>query len=254
MKRCSCCKVEKDESDFSKDCQNRDGLRSCCRACGKMQWQEYIKKNPAKQHEANARYYQKNKDKMVTRSREYKKRPGVKEKIKEWTREYYRRPEVKAMPSLKEYRRKYYKQEHVRKKQYDYSKLPHVKQRTNERERQRKIVDPFHKLMCVMRSHLAGSIRTPKGKHKWEAFVGYGQAELIEHLEKHFTAGMTWDNYGRKGWHIDHIIPISAFNFTCVNDYDFKRCWALSNLRPMWAFDNISKGAKLDNPFQQCLL
>jgi hypothetical protein len=59
---------------------------------------------------------------------------------------------------------------------------------------------------------------------------------------------MTWDNYGE--WHIDHIIPISAFNFNSPEDFDFKRCWALKNLRPIWAHDNLIKQARLSSPFQ----
>ena len=62
---------------------------------------------------------------------------------------------------------------------------------------------------------------------------------------------MTWDNYGK--WHIDHIVPISVFNYTKTEHEDFKRCWALGNLRPLWAFDNISKGAKLEKHFQPYL-
>lgn len=63
---------------------------------------------------------------------------------------------------------------------------------------------------------------------------------------------MSWDNYGK--WHIDHKTPKSVFNFTQAEHRDFKRCWALKNLQPMWAEDNHSKGAKLTNHFQPSLL
>jgi 5-methylcytosine-specific restriction endonuclease McrA len=45
-------------------------------------------------------------------------------------------------------------------------------------------------------------------------------------------------------WHIDHIIPISSFSFSSPEDPEFKAAWALTNLRPLWAAQNISKGAK----------
>jgi hypothetical protein len=54
---------------------------------------------------------------------------------------------------------------------------------------------------------------------------------------------MTWKNYGK--WHIDHIRPISSFKITGIDCEDFKKCWSLSNLQPLWAFDNLSKGTKL---------
>lgn len=82
--------------------------------------------------------------------------------------------------------------------------------------------------------------------------VGYSVDELMMHLEKRFEPGMSWDNYGE--WHMDHRIPKTAFNYETVDDIDFKRCWALENLRPMWAKENMRKGAKLDAPFQPSLL
>ena len=65
-----------------------------------------------------------------------------------------------------------------------------------------------------------------------------------DHIESQFKDGMTWDNYGKNGWHIDHIIPKSLFQFKSSEDDEFKQCWALCNLQPMWAFDNLSKGNK----------
>ena len=55
--------------------------------------------------------------------------------------------------------------------------------------------------------------------------------------------GMTWENYGE--WHVDHKLPITSFNFTTVFDDDFKKCWALDNLQPMWGNENISKSNKI---------
>jgi hypothetical protein len=71
------------------------------------------------------------------------------------------------------------------------------------------------------------------------------------HLEKQFLPGMSWENMGE--WHIDHKIPIAAFNFEKPEDIDFKRCWALKNLQPLWKSENCIKGAKIDKPFQPSL-
>lgn len=54
--------------------------------------------------------------------------------------------------------------------------------------------------------------------------------------------------------HIDHKIPLSAHNFTKPEHSDFKKAWALKNLQPMWAIDNMKKGAKLKKHFQPSLL
>jgi 5-methylcytosine-specific restriction endonuclease McrA len=92
-----------------------------------------------------------------------------------------------------------------------------------------------------------------KAGQKTFRILGYSVAELMLHLERKFEEGMCWENYGRNGWHIDHIIPLSAFNFHSVEHADFKRAWALSNLQPLWASENISKGPKLTGPFQPSL-
>jgi hypothetical protein len=96
-------------------------------------------------------------------------------------------------------------------------------------------------------------LRGGKDRIHWAEIVGYSTADLRAHLEKQFSDGMTWENYGRFGWHIDHIIPISAFNFKSYDDVDFKRCWSLENLRPMWWSENILKGNRIDKPFQPSL-
>ena len=92
-----------------------------------------------------------------------------------------------------------------------------------------------------------------KSNRKWTDIVGYTVEQLIMHLEKQFQPGMTWDNYGTH-WHIDHIIPSSVFNFEQPEDWDFKRCWALDNLQPLSAGDNMAKGGRLIKPFQPTLL
>ena len=66
---------------------------------------------------------------------------------------------------------------------------------------------------------------------------------LRNYLERQFELGMTWDNYGVHGWQIDHIIPLSYFNFSDPDQQ--KRACHYTNLRPMWAVDNIRKSNKL---------
>lgn len=63
------------------------------------------------------------------------------------------------------------------------------------------------------------------------------------HLEKQFTRRMSWDNYGSY-WHLDHIIPMASFKFDTPDDDAFKMCWAITNLRPLAAQENMQKGPK----------
>ena len=70
-------------------------------------------------------------------------------------------------------------------------------------------------------------------------YRGYSIEELMIHLEALFTVGMTWDNYGYRGWHIDHIIPCSRFDLSL--DSEQIKCFHYTNLQPLWMFENISK-------------
>lgn len=79
---------------------------------------------------------------------------------------------------------------------------------------------------------LAKSSRTQR-------LLGYSTNDLMDHLEKQFTQGMTWSNFGE--WHIDHIIPLSKFNITSADSDEFRAAWSLGNLRPLWAKDNNRK-------------
>ena len=62
------------------------------------------------------------------------------------------------------------------------------------------------------------------------------------HIEKQFQPGMTWDNYGKEGWEIDHIIPCSSFDLSIPGSQ--RVCFNYSNLQPLWHIDNMKKGNK----------
>ena len=68
-------------------------------------------------------------------------------------------------------------------------------------------------------------------------------------LEKLFTVGMTWKNYGTV-WEIDHKIPVAIFNFEKPEHIDFRLCWNLKNLQPLEKEKNRAKSAKIEEPFQ----
>lgn len=74
--------------------------------------------------------------------------------------------------------------------------------------------------------------------------VGCSIAELKQHLEQNFQEGMSWENYSRHGWHIDHIRPCASFNLE--DEQQQKTCNNWRNLLPMWAEDNIGKGDRYD--------
>lgn len=93
----------------------------------------------------------------------------------------------------------------------------------------------------TIRSALHFHLRRNKAKKMRQSklITGWTIPELMTHLEVLFEDGMSFANYG--DWHIDHIIPVSAVKFTDENDPIFRMIWALPNLAPLWAKDNLSK-------------
>ena len=78
-----------------------------------------------------------------------------------------------------------------------------------------------------------------RGRH-WETLVGYTLQDLMQTIEQGFREGMTWENYGV--WHIDHMIPLAKFKYDSTEDPEFMKAWALNNLQPLWADENMKKG------------
>ena len=54
---------------------------------------------------------------------------------------------------------------------------------------------------------------------------------------------MSWANYGKGGWHFDHIRPARSFDLT--NFEQQNACFHYTNFQPLWEFDNISKNDKM---------
>jgi hypothetical protein len=101
---------------------------------------------------------------------------------------------------------------------------------------------PRVRIHVRMAAAVYAALREKKAGRKWETVVGYTVSDLMRHLERQFSKGMTWENMGE--WHIDHIIPKAAFIYETEQDEGFKATWALTNLRPLWAIMNQRKHAK----------
>jgi hypothetical protein len=73
-------------------------------------------------------------------------------------------------------------------------------------------------------------------------YLGCSVEELMKYLEQQWQSGMSWDNYGYEGWHIDHIRPCNSFDLTDAEQQ--KICFHHTNLQPLWAEDNLRKSNK----------
>lgn len=217
LKKCKQCNEEKDESLFPK-------TGRLCKACKKLYWADYYQKNRTEIRQAYAEdnsyakeYYQANKEKIK-----------AKEVDPEWWADYYARNGERIREQTRSYYQENRDKVHARRRKY-------VSQRYKE--------DIQYRLSMQLRRRFSSAVQ---GKTKGGSAVrdlGCTIVELKAHLESKFWPGMTWDNYGLKGWHIDHIIPLSSFN---LEDPDqVKKACHYTNLQPLWAEDNLKKGDKI---------
>jgi hypothetical protein len=111
-----------------------------------------------------------------------------------------------------------------------------------EYQKRRRRESPAAAINARMSAGIKNSLGNGKNGRSWESLVGYTVADLMAHLEAKFLPGMSWDNRGE--WHIDHRRPLTSFSFQTPDDPQFREAWALSNLQPLWAGDNLRKGGR----------
>ncbi len=206
MKTCSKCKQVKSLDDFYKLKRAKDGLQSECKDCHK----KWMLENPERYRLIKKKHQNKDATKIMNNNR---------------SALYYKNNKEKARASCENWRKNNI--ERVR---------AQARLRRRNRNPQRRLSDA---ISCGIRDALKGN----KNRKHWEDLVGYIANQLRQHLEQKFTDGMTWENYGK--WHVDHIIPQSSFVYNSPNDVEFKMCWRLENLQPLWAKDNKTKSNKL---------
>jgi len=115
---------------------------------------------------------------------------------------------------------------------YNMSRLKRQHERAHE--------DFYFKFNRYISAVIRRALNYKKNSVRVADCLGYPIERLKEHIENKFQPGMSWGNHGK--WHIDHIIPISLWEYKKSTDREFKQCWALCNLQPLWAEDNLKKG------------
>jgi len=239
---------------------------------------EYKKQYYQDNKEKRKQYLQDNKEAIAANNKEYRQdnkehieqyRKDNKEAKSIYMKQYYQDNKQTRAEARKQYRQdnkeetsKYHKQYNQdnketiaeKKKQYwqdnkeiilEYRKQ--YRQDNNkiivEREKNRRQTDINFRLLGNCRSRLNHAIKGNSKSLSIKELLGCTIEHLKQHLEKQFTGGMTWDNQGFCGWHIDHIIPCSSFNMESKEEQ--RQCFHYTNLQPLWAEDNLRKSNKI---------
>ena len=231
MKKCTKCLIPKGDDCFSK---GQYWCKDCCK--------QYRIENKDKQKFAKQVYLEENKDIIKEKKHSYYMD----------NRDYFIDKRLKYNLENQNDIRKYQKEYRIKNKEYfaEYQKEYQYSYR-----KKRKLIDPTFKLRLSLSTAINFALKkasTSKNGKSIGKYLTYTMQELKEHLESQFEPWMTWDNHGTYDpkiwndndqstwtWQIDHIIPCSKFHYFSMEDNKFLECWALSNLRPYSAKQNI---------------
>lgn len=204
-KMCKKCGIVKDVSEFYSCEKCKDGFRNECKVCKNERMKEWSEKNPE--------YHQN----WAENNKEYDK---------ERKKRHYELNKSKYIQRSTDYRK---------------DNKDKVNQWVSDYRKRRFSEDEVYKMTFTARKRIREILKL-KGEIKKDStfdIIGCTPQELVNHIESKFTDNMTWGNYGE--WHIDHIIPLAS----AKNISEIKKLCHYTNLQPLWAKDNLSKGSKM---------
>lgn len=225
MKICTKCNVGYPSTMeyFCKDSSKKDFLHSHCKNCSKKLKSTYQAKiSPIlKEKRKKARELYFSSEEYIAKSLQSKTKD--KERKKLWA--HNNRDKVNASA-----------------RRYNKSKRfvsPEKKKEYKKRAYDKMMACPYKKAIHYYRVRINDIFAGGK-LFKSNDIVLFTREQFTSHIQSLFVDGMTWDNHG--DWHIDHIKPIATFDLT--NKEQLIECWSLSNLQPLWAKDNLTKGTR----------
>jgi hypothetical protein len=202
-KKCSKCKELKLVCEFGIRKDSKSGFRSECKECNKL-WRLNNKK---------------------------------------YLTEYNRKWKKDNFEHISIYNKKYVKKNKKILSTYQKEWYIKNKDKVNEQRRLRKETNPIFLISCSIRKRTSEYLK--KGNilktNKTFEIIGISPSELYDYLESKFTEGMSWENYGPYGWHIDHKIPLSSAR----NEEELYKLCHYSNLQPLWWYDNLRKSNQI---------
>ncbi len=208
-KTCSKCGETRPVSEYHRKTASKDGLSARCKPCVLAAVKEYRTANVDKVSAVNKAYRRKNFHKVSQRQKEW--RASNRQRVSQVKKTRYEANKTQIIKKVTEWQR-------------NNSKLSHV-----------------YRASRAIRAVIYQSLRR-KGftkRSKTTNLLGCDWATFEQYLSSRFAEGMSWDN--RSEWHVDHIIPLA----TAKTIEDVERLCHYTNLQPLWAADNIRKGAKI---------
>ena len=190
-------------------------------------------------------HYEANRDKEKAQQKIY--RAANVDKIKAYDKAYYEANRDKYKAQQKIYRAANVDKKKAQQKIYRAANVDKIKAQTKaykisirDKNKERYKTDIQYKLSVLLRARFLMALKRNQKTGSAVRDLGCSIGELQTHLESKFQSGMTWDNHGLYGWHIDHIKPLASFDLT--DRAQLLLACHYTNLQPLWATDNLSKG------------
>ncbi len=231
MLECSKCDKEKSKNDFYKR-STPYGYDSYCKSCRKIIRRQWAEKNKQNIIQYNKKYNNEHVEEILQNRKEYSKTAKEKLRKKQYNQGHKEEASI--------YQKQWYLNNKEKKNKQGRDNYQKNKEQINKRRLERQ----KNNINAKIASNLRGRInKTIIGNYKAGSAVndlGCPIGFFKCYIEQRFQVGMTWDNYGRYGWHLDHIKPLSLFDLT--NKEQFLQACHYTNYQPLWWKQNISKG------------
>jgi len=227
LKKCNKCKIVKPISYFSPRKNRNNKPTSYCKECNTTRAKEYYYANTKRCKLKNKQFFLNN---PFYNKQRYRENEEVRIKSAICAKQY----RAKNLEKCKKMCREYYfeNSENIIKKS--------IEKEFKKRQTIRGMLD--HRMSVAIWASLSKEV---KNGRTWKKFVNFTTKELKQHLESRFVRNMSWDEFLNGKIHIDHIIPKINFSYNSPDEEEFKKCWSLSNLQPLWATENLKKHDKI---------
>jgi hypothetical protein len=238
-KVCTICQEEKVLEDFTFDKGNtKDGRRASCKECCRKKNAEYIKANPDKKLESDKKSYEKLKEKKLAQKKEYYliKREEILLKRKEYAANNKEKISIKN----KEYRETHLEDLRYKNKMYHRENAKKLTEKRQERIDSTPLRQ-FKERIRLLTKNAFYRLKHNKAK-RTHAILGADWEIIKEHIVSQFNDGMTWEHFIAGDIHIDHIQPLAS----AKSEEELVALCHYKNLQPLWALDNLKKGATFD--------
>jgi hypothetical protein len=219
-KICKKCNEEKNLCEFYTDKTTKDGKRGSCKSCINLYGKDYRTQNKQKVKDLNKFYQKNNKEKINLKTKKWRDKNKKREieRNKKW--------KIENKEKVKKYKTEWKNKN--KEKWVELKKKNHLKKYKT---------DPIYKIKISVRRIIYRYIKTKKFSNP--EIIGCDYEFFKTYFEGLFTDKMCWENYGE--WHIDHIIPLCS----ATSEEEIYKLNHYTNLRPLWAEENLKKGGKL---------